>query len=161
MMAVGRTLAVVSVLFASAAFADEETVPVKADVVLALARDGGADDPPSISPMKSKMQKSGLSVSTLKRLSSQELSLSLGKESTLNLPNGRKATVKLEKLKDDTAHVKVSVEKLFEGITYRLGREGSLFVSAGAHQNGTLVLVLSPAEGAAKKDEEKKEEEKK
>lgn len=155
MGAMGRTLALASLLAASAAAA-QEVVKVRADVVLAM-KEGDTDDPPSLGAMKQKMQKSGLTAFTsLKRLSSQELGLALNKEQTLKLPNDRKATVKLEKLKEDSAHIRASVEKLFDGIGYKLGREGSLFINAGGHQGGTLVLVLSPINP----DEQAKPEEK-
>lgn len=153
MVSMGRTLAVVSMLVATSAVA-EDLVKVRADVILAT-KEGDVVDPPSLGAMKAKMQKSGLTAFTsLKRLSTQELALALNKEQSLQLPNARKATVKLEKLKEDTAHVRASIEKLFDGITYKLGREGSLFISAGSHQGGTLVLVLSPVD-TADKDEAK------
>lgn len=160
MRSMGRSLAVVSMLVAASAFA-EDLVKVRVDVILA-SKEGDVVDPPSLGAMKNKMQKSGLTAFTsLKRLSTQELGLALNKEQSLQLPNARKATVKLEKLKEDSAHIRASIEKLFDGITYKLGREGSLFISAGAHQGGTLVLVLSPIDMPGKDEAKEAKQEQK
>ena len=65
------------------------------------------------------------------------------KPSALKLPNGVEATLAVEGLKDDVATLRVKVPPA--DATYKLGKKGSLYVQAGAHDGGDLWLVLSPA----------------
>ncbi len=130
----------------SSALADEPKVEVLADVILA-SNEGTAVDPPSLVAMKTEFASAGLAFSSYQRLSSERLSLTKQKPSELKLPNGKVATVKLEDIKNGTAQVKVNAGNTEVGL--KLGREGQVFVQAGAFRSGQLVLMLSP--GSARK----------
>ena len=71
------------------------------------------------------------------------MALEAGKPHTVSFPNGRKATVTLKEIKDGAAKLKVQVAGLIN-TDLTLGREGSLYQHVGAHNNGNLMLVLSP-----------------
>lgn len=130
-------------LAGSPAHAEEGKVAVTCDVVLA-SNQGTVIDPPSLASMMDKFKQKGLSFSSFRRLSTAKLFLEKGKGAEVSLPAGRKATLVLEGMKEGTAQVSVSVEKLVK-TTYALGRTGSLFINSGEHEGGQLVLVLSPA----------------
>ncbi len=150
--------AVVSGLFAVALFAApgeagaEDKVDVRAEVVLA-SNAGDKIDPPNLSEMKSEFARSGISFSSWVRQSDQRVSLTKGQKQDVSLPDGRKATLGLEQIKDGSAFVRVSIpqdkqRKLVDTV-YQLGRQGSVFIRAGDHAGGVLILVLSPPEKRA------------
>lgn len=114
-------------------------VTVQADVVQAKVT-GDKLEPPSLKAMQlalSKRQHYG----TLVRLSTSKLELSSA-PTMLKLPNAKEAALSVEALKDDVATVKVKLPPA--DTTYKLGRQGSLYVQAGPHDDGEMWLVLSP-----------------
>ncbi len=123
-----------------AAFAADPVVHVQADVVLA-SEQGNTLDPPALKAMQDALGKK-VHYGTLKRLSTERLELST-KAQALKLPNAKEATVSVERIKDDVATLRVRLPP--GDTTYKLGHSGSLYVQAGAHQDGELWLVLSPA----------------
>lgn len=141
-----RGLALVGMLAAATALAEDPKVLVMADVILA-SNEGNVIDPPSLVSVKDEFASTGLAFTSYRRLSSEQVSLTKGKPAELKLPNKKTATLKLEDIKEGTATVKVNAGGAEVGV--QLGRAGSVFVRAGAHQSGQLVLMLSP--GAAKK----------
>jgi predicted alpha/beta-hydrolase family hydrolase len=141
-----RGLALGFVLTGAVALAEEPKVLVMADVILA-SNEGTVIDPPSLASVKDEFASTGFTFTSYKRLSSEQVSLTKAKPATLKLPNQKTATLKLEDIKDGTASVKVNAGGAQVGV--QLGRQGKVFVRAGAHQNGQLVLMLSP--GAEKK----------
>lgn len=142
----GRNLAwvaVVAVAFlGSAARADEKKVEVVAEVVH-VSKTGTEINPPKLAEMKAKFDAQGLAFTSYKRISEQKLTLEQGKPASLTLPNKKTAQLQLDGVKDGTAQVSVQIAP-FSKVQYQLGREGSLFIDAGWHQGGKLVLVLSP-----------------
>ncbi|MHB8879625.1 MAG: hypothetical protein ACYC8T_38540 [Myxococcaceae bacterium] len=140
-----RWVVVVAVLLGGAALAEEPKVEVTADVIHA-SNAGNASDP-ALSAVKDEFASAGFPFSSYKRLSSQKLPLTKAKPAELKLPNGKTAVLELEDIKAGTALVKVNVGGTKVGL--QLGREGSVFVGAGAHGNGQLILMLSP--GASKR----------
>ena len=141
------TAAVFMVAFAQEAQAQEK-VDVQAEVVLA-SNDGTEIAPPHLSKMKDEFARSGIKFTSWKRQSEQKVSLEKGKARDVSLPDGRKASLALEKLQDGSAFVRVSIptkdprRKLVDTV-YQLGRQGSVFIRAGDHGGGVLILVLSP-----------------
>jgi hypothetical protein len=109
--------------------------------VVHASNEGDAVDP-ALAHMKEKFLKSGISYSSFHKLSSQSVSLTKGKSTELKLPNGRTAVVKLEEMKGQKALLRVTVPPV--ETVYELGREGSVFVRAGPHDKGVLILALSP-----------------
>jgi hypothetical protein len=77
---------------------------------------------------------------TLKALSSTRLELSRA-GSSVALPNHKTAELTLVHVKDNVAQVKVRLPPL--DATYSLGKEKSLYVQAGPHEDGELWLVVS------------------
>jgi hypothetical protein len=63
----------------------------------------------------------------------------------VRLPNNKAATLTLLTVKGSQSQVSVSLPPLHT--TYTLGREGSVYLQAGPHANGVLILVLTPAAG--------------
>jgi hypothetical protein len=131
-----RALGAALVLLAHVALA-EDKVPVQADVVFASKEPGGVEK--ALAPMQETLGKR-VKYLTLKSLSSRRLELS-GAGSRIELPNRQVAELHLVALKQNVAHVKVTLPPL--DTTYTLGKERSLYIQAGAHQNGELWLVLS------------------
>ncbi len=133
-------LAALGLVLATAAFAEEAKVTVKADVVHAQLKAGLVEA--GLTEMQTALAqgKQGKRYGALKRLSTQKLTLQL-KALTLPLPNGKSADLSLLSLEQDVSTVKV---KLAPGeSTLKLGREGSLYQHAGEWQGGDLWLVLS------------------
>jgi hypothetical protein len=122
-------LAVALVFVAAPVLAADPKVAVQVDVVMAQL-DGNTLDPPSLKAMQDALAKK-VRYGTLKRLSSERYELTV-KPTALKLPNEK-----------DVATLKVRVPPA--DATYKLGRQGSLYVQGGAHQSGELWLVLSPA----------------
>ena len=63
----------------------------------------------------------------------------------MRLPNAKTATLTLLSVKGSQSQVSVSLPPL--QTTYTLGREGSVYLQAGPHANGVLILVLTPSAG--------------
>ncbi len=127
-------------LAAVPALADEPKVAVQTEVVHALLS-GNTIDPPTLKAMQDALGKK-VKYGSLKRLSEQKLNLET-KPTSLKLPNGVDASLAVEGIKDDVATVRVKVPPA--DATYKLGKKGSLYIQAGAHDGGDLWLVLSPA----------------
>ncbi len=66
----------------------------------------------------------------------------MGKPAEVRLPNGKAATLTLLSVKGSQSQVSVSLPPLHT--TYTLGREGSVYLQAGPHGPGVLILVLTP-----------------
>ncbi|MBL8951844.1 MAG: hypothetical protein JNK82_13765 [Myxococcaceae bacterium] len=122
------------------ALADEPKVAVQAEVVHALVA-GNTIDPPTLKAMQEALGKK-VKYGSLKRLSDAKLNLT-SQPTPLKLPNGVDASFAVEGIKDDVATIRVKVPPA--DATYKLGKKGSLYVQAGAHEGGDLWLVLSPA----------------
>jgi hypothetical protein len=136
-----RLTLLAALLCAAAAFAAPTTVTVKVDVVEA-SNQGTEVQPASLAAMKDTFTQSGFNYKSYRQLSSQKVSLAPNAPQTLKLPNGRTAKLTLLDVKDNVAHIQVSVPPL--EATYSLGRSGSVFIQAGPHKGGVLVLALSP-----------------
>lgn len=140
----GLTLLVVSVLglgVMSSAAAEEPKVDVVAEVVHA-SDTGSTVDPPTLEPMRDAFNKSGIHYKSFRRLSREKLTLRKGQSAELHLPNNVTASLTLKSVEHDAAKVQVAVPPV--DTTYTLGREGSVFIQAGTHNGGMLILVLSP-----------------
>jgi hypothetical protein len=125
----------------------EQKVEVQSEVVLA-SNQGQVIDPPQLAKMKEEFAKSGISYSSWKRLSQARAVLEKGKAQEISFPDGRKATLQLQELKEGSAFVRVTLaqdgqRKLVDTV-YQLGRHGSVFIRSGDFQGGVLILVLSP-----------------
>ncbi len=115
----------------------EDKVPVQADVVFASKDPGGVD--PALAPMQATLG-ARVKYLTLKSLSSRRVELAASAVK-VELPNHKVAELQLVALKQNVAQVKVKVPPV--DATYSLGKERSLYIQAGHHQNGELWLVLS------------------
>jgi hypothetical protein len=131
-------------LLPAAAWAAEPKVELNAEVVFA-STSGNTIDPPALMAMKQKLQQK-VSYSTLRRLSATKVVVTSSSPLEIKLPNEKVATLKLEKIEQGKARIRVSVPPLVT--VYTLGREGSLYQAAGQHQGGDLWLVLSATEAA-------------
>jgi hypothetical protein len=118
-------------------------VAVVADVVQASNDATGVDS--GLEKMREQFAKSGITYKSYRRLSQAQLQLALSKPSSVALPNGKTATLTLLSVKGSLSEVSVSLPPL--QTTYTLGREGSVYMQAGPHANGVLILVLTPAAG--------------
>ena len=130
------------------AAAEEPTVELLSEVVLASNQDSVVE-PPSLAAMKSQFAEAGFVFSSYRRLSSQKLALSAGREAAISLPNGRRVSLRLQGLKGGTASVQIEIPGAVSTVV-KLGREGSVFQHTGSHQGGQLFLVLSSPKRAEK-----------
>ncbi|MFN0062883.1 MAG: hypothetical protein ACKVPX_10245 [Myxococcaceae bacterium] len=132
----------VGMLSSALAWADAPTVKVKVEVVHA-SNANDVVEPPMLASMKKKFAQSGIHYSGYRRLSEETVLVRSTPPHVVALPNGKKASLVLDKVEGATASVRVALPPL--ETVYELGREGSVFLQAGAHQGGVLILVLSPA----------------
>lgn len=130
----------ISALVPSQARAAEDKVRFFVDVVYASGQ-GTEVDPPSLESMKQAFSKD-FTFTSFKRLSTQILELDAKVPQTLVLPNGSKAQFQLVKLEKGVAHVNLTVAKVTTQI--ELGKKASIYAAAGTHQQGVLVLAVSP-----------------
>lgn len=137
-------VAVIALAVAPAVMAEEGKVEVNASVVL-MSNQGNTVDP-ALASMKEKFAREHFNFSSYKLLSSDKLGLREKHGSDVKLPNGKKATVTLDRIQKGTALITVNVERL-GSTSYQLGREGSVFINVGHMQGGEVFLVLSPVTG--------------
>ncbi len=131
-----------ALLLAVPARADSR-VALVADVVQASNEETGVDA--GLEKMREQFAKSGIIYKSYRRLSEVPLQLVLGKPAEVRLPNGKAATLTLLSVKGSQSQVSVSLPPLHT--TYTLGREGSVYLQAGPHAGGVLILVLTPSGG--------------
>jgi len=123
--------------------AAESRVSLLAEVVQASNEGTGVD--PGLEKMREQFAKSGITYKSYRRLSEQPLQLALGRPAEVRLPNGKAATLTLLSVKGSQSQVSVALPPLHT--TYTLGREGSVYLQAGPHAAGVLILVLTPNPG--------------
>jgi hypothetical protein len=136
-----RRLALLVLVLAPALALAQDTVKVRADVVLAKL-EAGSFEPDSLRAMQKAFEKK-VKYGSLKQLSTQTVSLAAARPVVVPLPNAKKAELSLEALTADVAQLRVKVPPT--DTVYTLGKQGSLYVQAGTHEGGDLWLVLSPA----------------
>lgn len=132
-----RLLCIAALTASSFAFADETKIDVQAEVVHAQV--GGKEVEAALVPMQAKLAPK-VKYGTLKRLSTTRLSLT-SKATVLPLPNSKAAELSVESFKDGVATVRVKLAPA--DATYKLGKEGSLYLQGGALLGGDLWLVVS------------------
>jgi hypothetical protein len=137
-----RSALLAATVFALPAVA-ESRVAVLAEVVHASNEATGVD--PGLEKMREQFAKSGIVYKSYRRLSHEQLQLAPGKPVEVRLPNAKTATLTLLSVKGSLSQVSVSVPPL--QTTYTLGREGSVYLQAGPHASGVLILVLTPSAG--------------
>lgn len=120
--------------------AAENHVALSADVVQASNESSGVDA--GLEKMREQFAKSGIVYKSYRRLSHEALQLAQGKAVEVRLPNTKTATLTLLSLKGSQSEVSVALPPL--QTTYILGREGSVYLQAGPHATGVLILVLTP-----------------
>lgn len=120
--------------------AAESHVALSADVVQASNEATGVDA--GLEKMREQFAKSGIVYKSYRRLSHEALQLAQGKAVEVRLPNTKTATLTLLSLKGSQSEVSVSLPPV--QTTYILGREGSVYLQAGPHATGVLILVLTP-----------------
>jgi hypothetical protein len=118
----------------------ENHVALSADVVQASNEGTGVDA--GLEKMREQFAKSGIVYKSYRRLSHEALQLAQGKSVEVRLPNNKTATLTLLSLKGSQSEVSVSLPPV--QTTYILGREGSVYLQAGPHATGVLILVLTP-----------------
>ncbi|HXX31158.1 MAG TPA: hypothetical protein VEJ89_10620 [Myxococcaceae bacterium] len=123
--------------------AAEPAVAVVVEVVQASNDGGGVDA--GLERMREQFAKSGISYKSYRRISREQFLLALSKPAEVKLPNGKTGTLTLVAVKGASAQVSVSLPPLQTVAT--LGREGSVYLQAGPHAGGVLILVLTPAGG--------------
>lgn len=141
MTAAARSAILGSLLLASGAVAQPAAVSLVVEVVQASNEGTGVDA--GLERMREQFAKSGITYRSYHRLSRDQLKLAQGKPSEVKLPNGKTGTLTLVSVKGSTAQVSVSLPPLQTVAT--LGHEGSVYLQAGPHAGGVLILVLTPA----------------
>lgn len=121
--------------------APEQKLKVEVEVVLA-STNGNEVDPPQLQAMKDSFQKS-FKFTSFKRLSQQSLEVSNRQPTEVKLPNGANVSLRLLKLQEDKATLRVEVPQL-SSVDVDLGRKGSVYRHVGPHVGGELILVFSP-----------------
>lgn len=124
------------------ASAQDEKVKVQVEVVLASSK-GTAVEPAELSAMKETFQKQNFNFTSFKRLSQETVEVGSKQATEVRLPNGVNATLRLLRLKEGIATVRVDIPRL-SAMDVELGRQGSVYQKAGKHVGGELILVLSP-----------------
>lgn len=125
--------------------AQEKAGPeVKVKVETVLAKAGGEGVEKGLEPMARAFKLGRLPYTSFKRLGATDLQIRKGTPAVLKLPNKRTATMTLRELKEGTARIGLKVTELTES-DVTLGKEGSVYQIGGEHQDGMIVLVLSPA----------------
>jgi hypothetical protein len=119
----------------------ENRVALLAEVVQASNEGTGVD--PGLEKMREQFAKSGITYKSYHRVSHEQLQLAIGRAVEVRLPNAKTATLTLLSVKGSQSQVSVSLPPL--QTTYTLGREGSVYLQAGPHANGVLILVLTPS----------------
>ena len=137
MLALGLLL-----LAPGAARAEDDTVKVRVEVVLASSK-GTAVEPAELARMKETFQKQNFNFTSFKRLSQDTVEVGAKEATDVRLPNGVNATLRLLALKDGIATVRVNIPRL-SAMDVELGRQGAVYQKAGKHVGGELILVLSP-----------------
>ena len=115
-------------------------VPLVVEVVQASNDGTGVDA--GLERMRDQFAKSGITYKSYRRVSREQLQLITGKSAEVKLPNAKAATLTLQSVKGNAAQVSVSLPPL--QTVYTLGREGSVYLQAGPHAGGVLILVLTP-----------------
>lgn len=116
-------------------------VSVKAEVVLASV-EGNEIDPPALKAMQQAFEKK-VKYGYLKRVLEQTVQVESKQPTMVKLPNGKDASLQLEKLEADVATLRVKLHPA--DATYKLGQKGSLYFQGGKHDGKDVWLVLSPA----------------
>jgi hypothetical protein len=122
-----------------------DKVEVTAEVVLA-AKEGNEIDPPALKAMQQAFAENKVSYGFLKRVAEQKVQVT-PKATLVKLPNGKDASLVLERLKSDVATIRVEMllaKPPFKA-TYTPGQKGNLYVPGGKHDGKDVWLVLSPA----------------
>ncbi|MBX5481263.1 MAG: hypothetical protein IRZ16_05350 [Myxococcaceae bacterium] len=130
------------------AFAEEPTVEVNAEVVLA-SNEGNTIDPPQLAKLKRELEEAGARFTSLKRLSEEQVAVKKSHPASVKLPDGRSAALSLKEIKDGVATIDVQVPRKSGPpltATYTASKHGSLTLPAGPFGKGTLVIKLSPPE---------------
>ncbi|HZH03381.1 MAG TPA: hypothetical protein VEY30_06320, partial [Myxococcaceae bacterium] len=112
--------------------ADEAPVEVMVEVVLASNQDAVVE-PASLSAMKAQFAEAGFNFTSYRRLSSRKVSIAQSHEATVDLPNQKRASLRLKALKEGTASIQVEIPGAVNTLV-KLGRKGSVFQHTGAHQ---------------------------
>ena len=128
-----------ALLLGTAASAAEPTVSLYMDVV--RASNQGTDVDPALQRMKQKFAQKGISYQSYKRVATEHLTLVKGHPFQHKLPNGNLATVRLNDVKGNRAHVHVTVPPVDSD--YEVGEHGSVYLMAGPDGEGTLIFRLS------------------
>lgn len=137
-----RSTVLAGLLLATPALSENRVV-LSAEVVQASNESTGVDA--GLEKMREQFAKSGIVYKSYRRLSHEQLQLALGKAVELRLPNAKTASLTLLSMKGSQSQVSVSLPPV--QTTYTLGREGSVYLQAGPHANGVLILVLTPTGG--------------
>jgi hypothetical protein len=140
---VRRRASVLAALLLATPALSESRVSLSAEVVQASNESAGVDA--GLEKMREQFAKSGIVYKSYRRLSHEQLQLSPGKPVEVRLPNAKTATLTLLSMKGSQSQVSVSLPPV--QTTYTLGREGSVYLQAGPHANGVLILVLTPTAG--------------
>lgn len=119
-------------------------VPLRVDVV-SVSNDGDVVEPRRLSRMKATFAKQGLAFSSFRRLSSERVEVTANAPTRLKLPNGKEVSLRLDRLEQGSARVKVAIPGLLDETLVTLGRKGVVYQAAGDHGSGKLVLVLRPS----------------
>ncbi len=142
MRAASGSTVLAALLLATPALAQTH-VALAADVVQASNEGAGVDA--GLEKMREQFAKSGIVYKSYRRVSHEQLQLLPQRAVEVRLPNAKTATLTLLSLKGSQSQVSVSLPPL--QTTYTLGREGSVYLQAGPHANGVLILVLTPVSG--------------
>lgn len=133
------------------ALAADPKVRFFVDVVYGSSQ-GNEVDPPHLESMRKKFQKD-FTLTSFKQLSSQTVEVDAKTPAQLTLPNGTKASFALAQINKDIAHVDMTVGKVTSRI--ELGKKASVYAMAGTHQDGVLIVVVSPITDSKKRRDEK------
>lgn len=120
-------------------FAADTKVDVVVNVV-AASNHGTSIEPPSLAKMKDEFAKKNLKFTSFRLLQTKTVTVTQATPAELPLPNTSTARLRLVELKDGKATIAVELRQIESKI--QLGREGSVFVHAGKHENGELILAF-------------------
>lgn len=137
----GLAVVVTAALWSASAWAAADTVDVVANLVVA-SNQGNTLQPPSLAKMRAEFAKKGLKFTSYRLLSTRTVKVTRTGVAELPLPNTSVAKLRLLDLKQDKATISIELNKIESKI--QLGKEGSVFVHGGKHENGELIVALEP-----------------
>jgi hypothetical protein len=129
--------------------------PVKGEVLVVLGKEEAGSIDPELGKVKALQQPPLNTFKSMKVLSKTPVTLEVGQEATVELPNGRKLVVKLdERMADGRFKVSVAInqpDKPGPTMSIKASPGEHFFVAGQKHEGGTLIIGVKVGDRPAQK----------